>query len=112
MPPRDVSNHVAGSTSYRTRSFSEIASTGKTLRRVEYNVYNMSTSIRISDDTKKQLETMKRDDETFDELLARLSRTEKDVDEMGGFADDDVVDGMAKTREELNESFEKRAQQE
>jgi len=72
----------------------------------------MSTSIRISDDTKKRLETLKQDDESFDELLARLSRTDKDVDEMGGFADDDVVAGMAKTREELNESFEKRAQQE
>ena len=95
-----------------TRSFSEIALTGKTLRRAEYNVFNMSTSIRISDDTKKRLETLKQDDESFDELLARLSRTDKDVDEMGGFADDDIVEGMAKTREELNESFEKRAQQE
>jgi len=72
----------------------------------------MSTSIRISNDTKKQLEALKRDDESFDELLARLSRTDKDVDEMGGFADDDIVEGMAKTRKELNESFEKRAQQE
>jgi len=72
----------------------------------------VSTSIRISNDTKKQLEALKRDDESFDELLARLSRTDKDVDEMGGFADDDIVEGMAKTRKELNESFEKRAQQE
>ena len=72
----------------------------------------MNTSIRISSDTKKQLETLKRDDESFDELLTRLLRTDKNVDEMGGFADDDIVEGMAKTREELNESFEKRAQQE
>jgi predicted CopG family antitoxin len=71
----------------------------------------MSTSIRISEDTKAKLDALKRDDETFDQLLDRLARTEKDVEEMGGWADDDVVEGAAETREKLNESLEKRNRQ-
>lgn len=70
----------------------------------------MSTSIRISDETKRKLEAIKRDDETFDELLDRLARSEKDVEEMGGFADDAIVDGMSDTREALRESFGERAE--
>ena len=37
----------------------------------------MSTTIRVSDETKTKLEAMKRDDETFDELLARLASHEQ-----------------------------------
>jgi len=40
----------------------------------------MSTSIRVSDDTKRMLEHLKRDDETFDELLERLAQSEKPID--------------------------------
>lgn len=40
----------------------------------------MSTSIRVSDDTKRMLESLKREDETFDELLARLAKSEKPID--------------------------------
>lgn len=69
----------------------------------------MSSSIRISDETKKKLELIKRDDETYDELLARLATREKDVEERGGFADDDVVEDMARARGELNESLEERS---
>jgi predicted CopG family antitoxin len=39
----------------------------------------MSTSIRVSDDTKAMLESLKREDETFDELLERLARSEKPI---------------------------------
>ncbi|MDR9430725.1 MAG: antitoxin VapB family protein [Natronomonas sp.] len=39
----------------------------------------MSTSIRVSDDTKAMLERLKGDDETFDELLERLVQREKPI---------------------------------
>ncbi|MEF8778489.1 MAG: antitoxin VapB family protein [Natronomonas sp.] len=39
-----------------------------------------STSIRVSDDTKRMLESLKREDETFDELLERLAQSEKPID--------------------------------
>jgi predicted CopG family antitoxin len=70
----------------------------------------MSTSIRISEETKDKLEALKRDDETFDDLLDRLAvtRTEADVREMAGFGGQGVADGMAEAREELNESLERR----
>ncbi|MFB6151464.1 MAG: antitoxin VapB family protein [Haloarculaceae archaeon] len=71
--------------------------------------YNTSTSIRISDETKQKLELLKRDDETFDDLLDRLARTEKDIEEMGGFAEDDVVEEVSRTRDELNESLDERS---
>ena len=76
---------------------------------LEYIEYNMSSSIRISDETKKKLELMKREDETYDELLSRLATTEKDIQERGGFADDNVVEDMARAREEMNESLDARS---
>ena len=71
----------------------------------------MSTSIRISKETKQKLEVVKRDDETFDELLARLvaTRTKEEVREMAGFGGDGVDEAMKEAREELNESLEQRA---
>ncbi|WP_226022842.1 DUF7557 family protein [Halomicrobium salinisoli] len=71
----------------------------------------MSSSIRISDETKQKLEARKREDETFDELLDRLARTEKDVEEMAGFADDGIGEHMENKRDELNESLEARDEQ-
>ena len=68
----------------------------------------MSSSIRISDETKRKLELVKRESETYDELLARLATTEKDIEERGGFADDGVVEDMARAREDLNESLQDR----
>ena len=76
---------------------------------LEYIEYNMSSSIRISDETKKKLELIKREDETYDELLSRLATTEKDIQERGGFADDNVVEDMARAREEMNESLDARS---
>ncbi|WP_328518189.1 hypothetical protein [Halosimplex aquaticum] len=52
---------------------------------------------------------MKREDETYDELLARLATTEKDIEERGGFADDGVVEDMARARKDLNESLKDRS---
>ena len=39
----------------------------------------MST-IRVTDDVKERLRDLKRDDESFNDLLDRLSRREKDVE--------------------------------
>ena len=52
----------------------------------------MSSSIRISNETKAKLEAVKREDETFDELLDRLAitRTAEDVREMAGFAEEGI----------------------
>jgi predicted CopG family antitoxin len=72
----------------------------------------MSTSIRISDETKQKLEARKRPGESFDELLERLARTEKDVEEMAGFAEEEIEKSMADTRERLNESLERKANRE
>jgi predicted CopG family antitoxin len=68
----------------------------------------MSTSIRISEETKQKLEAVKRDDETFDELLDRLAvtRTPDDVEAMAGFAEEGIEKQMKKTHDELSESLE------
>lgn len=39
----------------------------------------MSTTIRVSDETKDRLRTLKREDETFDELLCRLASDEEPI---------------------------------
>ena len=78
--------------------------------RLEYVVFGMSSSIRISDETKEKLEAVKRKDETFDELLDRLAitRTEEDVREMAGFAEEGIDEHMEQKREDFNDSFEAR----
>jgi predicted CopG family antitoxin len=83
---------------------------GEITNPIEYIVFDMSSSIRISDETKAKLEAVKREDETFDELLDRLAitRTEKDVREMAGFAEEGVEEHMKQKREDLNDSFEAR----
>ena len=40
----------------------------------------MSSTIRVSEETKRLLEELKRDDETFDELLKRLMSSEKPIE--------------------------------
>jgi predicted CopG family antitoxin len=68
----------------------------------------MSTSIRISEETKAKLEALKRDDETFDELLDRLAvtRTPEDVAAMAGFADEGIEAHIEETHAALSDSFE------
>jgi predicted CopG family antitoxin len=72
----------------------------------------MSSSIRISEETKRKLEVRKREGESFDDLLDRLARTEKDVEEMGGWLDEDEAEELEEhvqeKREELNESLKQR----
>ena len=67
----------------------------------------MPTSIRVSEETKRKLEALKRDDETFDELLDRLAvtRTPDDVGAMAGFDDEGIEDHMDETHEKLSESL-------
>ena len=69
----------------------------------------MST-IRVSDDVKERLRDLKRDDESFNDLLDRLSRSEKDVEAMAGFLsefdDGDLEEDMQETHDELSESLE------
>jgi len=52
---------------------------------------------------------VKRENETYDELLARLATTEKDIEKRGGFADDGVVADMGRAREDLNDSLQDRS---
>ena len=49
----------------------------------------MSTSIRVSDDTKQMLERLKREDETFDDLLERLALREKPID-IGAWSEEEA----------------------
>ncbi|MFW5950206.1 MAG: DUF7557 family protein [archaeon] len=73
----------------------------------------MSSSIRISEETKRKLEAVKRPDETFDELLARLAvdRTEDDVDALAGFAEEGIEQHMREARSEFGESLADRTDQ-
>lgn len=65
----------------------------------------MSTSIRVSDETKSMLSVIKEDNESWDEFLNRLARSERDVEELGGFANDGIVGDMEETEKEMNRSF-------
>jgi predicted CopG family antitoxin len=64
----------------------------------------MSTSIRVSDDTKEMLERLKRDDETFDELLERLAQSERPIN-IGAWSEDQA-DRAREAVERSRESFE------
>ena len=44
--------------------------------------------------------------------LDRLARTAKDIEEMGGFAEEEIEESMKRARTDLNESLEERANQE
>lgn len=65
----------------------------------------MSTSIRVSDDTKRKLESLKRDDETFDELLERLVESEKPID-IGAWSEEKADRARASVKRS-RESFER-----
>lgn len=72
---------------------------------------HMSTSIRVSDRTKSMLDVIKEDDESWDEFLSRLARRERDVEELGGFADEGIVEHMEEANEDLSRSLEKNTQE-
>jgi len=65
----------------------------------------MGTSIRVSDDTKSKLERLKRDDETFDELIDRLADSEQPVNI--GVWDDETAERARERVKESRESFER-----
>ncbi|MBX0284841.1 DUF7557 family protein [Haloarcula salinisoli] len=70
----------------------------------------MST-IRVSDEVKERLRDLKRDDESFNDLLDRLSRTEKDVEAIAQSlpsVDESDVERMDNARDRLNNSLENR----
>lgn len=68
-------------------------------------------TIRVNDDVKERLRDLKRDDESFNDLLERLSRTEKDVEQIAESLppiDEEDIEEMNRARERLNESLEDR----
>lgn len=68
-------------------------------------------TIRVNEDVKERLRDLKREDESFNDLLDRLSRREKDVEEMAGFLtafDEDSVERMERAHDDLNDSLRSR----
>ena len=65
----------------------------------------MTTSIRVSDDTKQMLESLKREDETFDELLERLAQSEKPIN-IGAWSEEQA-DRAREVVGRSRESFER-----
>jgi len=74
----------------------------------------MST-IRVTDEIKERLRDLKRDDESFNDLLDRLSRSRKDVEASAGFLEevvgDDFEERVEEAHQELNESFAERSRE-
>lgn len=72
----------------------------------------MSTSIRISERTKRKLEAVKREEETFDELLDRIviDRTEEDINELLAMGESGVGEHMRTRNRELSESLEENSE--
>jgi len=64
----------------------------------------MSTSIRVSDETKSKLTRLKRDDETWDEFLSRLANDEEPIN-VGAWSEEDA-DRARDAIERSRESFE------
>lgn len=65
----------------------------------------MSTSIRVSNDTKEILERLKREDETFDELLERLAQSEQPIN-IGAWSEE-KADRAREAVKRSRESFER-----
>ena len=64
----------------------------------------MSTSIRVSDETKRMLERLKREGETFDELLERLAQSEKPIN-VGAWSEekaDQAREAVKRSRESFD----------
>lgn len=65
----------------------------------------MSTSIRVTDETKRMLESLKREDESFDELLERLAQSERPIN-IGAWSEEDT-DRSREAVERSRKSFER-----
>jgi predicted CopG family antitoxin len=59
----------------------------------------------VSDDTKELLESLKGDDETFDELLKRLAQSEKPIN-VGAWSEEEA-DRAGEAVKRSRESFER-----
>ena len=66
---------------------------------------HVSTSIRVSERTKKKLDRLKRDSESFDELLDRLVTNEQPID-IGAW-DSETADRAREAIDRSRESFER-----
>lgn len=64
----------------------------------------MSTSIRVTDETKSKLSRLKRDEETWDEFLSRLADEENPIN-VGSWSDDEG-DRAREAVKRSRESFE------
>jgi hypothetical protein len=56
------------------------------------------TSIPVNESTKDRLDTLKRDDETWDEFLWRVTSDEEPI-EAGAWSDDEAAQAMDKIRQ-------------
>ena len=56
------------------------------------------TSIPVDESTKDRLDSRKRDDETWDEFLRRVTSNEKPI-EAGAWSDDEAAQAMEKIRQ-------------
>jgi len=65
----------------------------------------MSTSIRVSERTKEKLDRLKRDTESFDDLLDRLANDEQPID-IGAW-DSETADRAREAIDRSRESFER-----
>lgn len=67
-------------------------------------------TIGVPDDVKERLRDLKRNDESFNDLLERLSKTKTHVEEIVGnlsdIDDGDLEAGIQEAHDELNESIE------
>jgi len=63
----------------------------------------MSKSIRVDENTHAALATLKRDDETFDDLLSRLARERRETvrDGAGLWSGTDAAESARKKRDEM-----------
>jgi len=72
----------------------------------------MTTTIRVSDEIKDRLKRLKREGESYDELLDRLTRGEKDIEAIAGSfdrpADEGLADSVTQAHEKMNRSLENR----
>lgn len=70
---------------------------------------NMSMAtdhIRISKEAKARLESRKRNDESFTDVIMRLTDRDADVERFAGaYADVDLVGGVDRVKERMDDSF-------
>ena len=74
-----------------------------------YTCSMATKTITVREEAYERLQAMKRDDDSFSDLLLRLTNAEEDV--MAGFgalAGEDFADAVGEAREQLDEDFEDR----